>query len=85
MSLQKALKKIDQLIQKDIKRGYGGICIETEEYDELKIFPVEILPILKEKYRSVYYHGHKDWLRPNCELYHNAQRAYVGNMLSIDF
>ena len=78
------LEKIEQLIKKEKKCGYGGICIETEEY--WSEFPIELLTVLKDKYREVKYYDHPDWI-PNdgSKLHYNTQGAYVGKLLVINF
>jgi hypothetical protein len=77
------LKKIEQLITKEKKNGYKGICIETEEY--WSEFPIELLKHLKDKYSVVNYYDHPDWIPDDGKLHYNAKGAYVGKLLVIDF
>lgn len=83
-SFQKAIKFINSTIKKEKKDGYGGACIELDKYNLTKD-EVDTLMDIYKSYKEVYYYGDNRYIRDNCELYHNINKAFVGNMLSISW
>ena len=77
--------KINKLFLKEKKSGYGGICIEMEQFKISDEEILEIVEYIKSKFHNVKYYGDNKYIPVGCQLYHNQNNSFVGKLLTFDF
>ena len=89
---RKIINSINRKIGIEKRHGYGGICVEMEEYVNtnccccLRFVMEEIIPYYINKYgkTNVEYAGHIDTVIEGCDILHNINGCYIGYLLVIN-